>query len=416
MLRSIKFGTIDVSVRAKTLAQEKVDVVEQTSHTKRICDQCRRSVLANWGRSAPAVAWVNGILSVKVLHAIRKLAKSYPNYASAIAYVNRAFLMRMATARVTTNIVSSAKQIIARDIIAALDKTYRGVSFEGLPATLAEQVKFRVRYGSLGVLEREDGESDSEADLSSTSRPSKKRKGRKKTPHPTSFPQLSALPPTGKKTATRIYKLKQVREVELRDNRISNFEPSKGKKHLAPSSGFTRGRTPELPCSSCAKIRPRGPFKRCIVVDNEFGGACCNCQYDAKATKCTFYHPPAPPSPDTPDATRTKQAVLPDTATEAASRIYDLPYRREVEMRDGKTLLLGKEDWRSGNARSKARLEKNSYEVALAYTKGSEVDEPCIRCIKGSGPFLRCIVIDGEFNGACCNCRLNYKGPSCTFY
>jgi len=97
---------------------------------------------------------------------------------------------------------------------------------------------------------------------------------------------------------------------------------------------------------------------------------------------------------------------LPDTASIVARRIYSRKEVRELELRDGKTL------------RNLKRLKFN-LEAALGYTRGEEPEEPCATCsttIKHRGPFKRCIVVAGEFDRACCNCRYNSEGSACTLH
>ncbi|TVY44916.1 hypothetical protein LSUB1_G000562 [Lachnellula subtilissima] len=95
---------------------------------------------------------------------------------------------------------------------------------------------------------------------------------------------------------------------------------------------------------------------------------------------------------------------LPNTTSSVARRIYGMEEVRELELRDGRKLN---------------NLGRFNLEPALAYTRGEEADEPCASCAKAKrpkGPFQRCIVLAGEFNRACCNCRYNNEASGCTLY
>jgi hypothetical protein len=79
---------------------------------------------------------------------------------------------------------------------------------------------------------------------------------------------------------------------------------------------------------------------------------------------------------------------------------------RELELRDEKT---------------RRNLEKLKFnlEAALGYTRGEEPEEPratCSKTAKRRGPFKRCIVVAGEFDRACCNCRYNSEESACTLH
>ncbi|KAG4434520.1 hypothetical protein IFR05_009989 [Cadophora sp. M221] len=94
---------------------------------------------------------------------------------------------------------------------------------------------------------------------------------------------------------------------------------------------------------------------------------------------------------------------LPENATEAAKRISELPTLRPLRLRSKKRLV--------GLERGEAALE-----AALGQSRGETPSNPCGRCIqgKGKGPFQNCIVVPGEFSGACCNCWYYDDGWECS--
>ncbi len=50
---------------------------------------------------------------------------------------------------------------------------------------------------------------------------------------------------------------------------------------------YQRGTQPSNDCG-CVAPKPWGPFKQCVVLGTAFGGACMNCVYNAKASRCSF--------------------------------------------------------------------------------------------------------------------------------
>ncbi|TVY48678.1 hypothetical protein LOCC1_G001861 [Lachnellula occidentalis] len=114
------------------------------------------------------------------------------------------------------------------------------------------------------------------------------------TASPPTYDELKKLPRTASNAARRIYAMKEVRKLELRDGKTLN---NLGRFNLEPALGYTRGEEAEEPCAGCAKAkRPNGPFTRCIVVAGEFHRACCNCRYNNEASGCTLYRQTAAPT------------------------------------------------------------------------------------------------------------------------
>jgi hypothetical protein len=117
-------------------------------------------------------------------------------------------------------------------------------------------------------------------------------------PHapPQQYFDLLVLPDNATDVAKRINNKAEVREIELRQGKeLKGLE--KGKANLEASLAYTRGTEPSQPCATCSnEKRPRGPFKRCIVVEDEFDGACTNCRYNDEGKVCTFHRLNANPT------------------------------------------------------------------------------------------------------------------------
>lgn len=99
--------------------------------------------------------------------------------------------------------------------------------------------------------------------------------------------------------------------------------------------------------------------------------------------------------------------TLPAKVSPTAASIFQLPIQRELDLRPGKTL--------KGLATGRMNLE-----ASLGQMRGSApASGPCIRCarkFKPKGPFRSCIVVEGQFAGACCNCRYNNDGSGCDLH
>jgi hypothetical protein len=120
-------------------------------------------------------------------------------------------------------------------------------------------------------------------------------------------------------------------------------------------------------------------------------------------------NPPAlrpPPRTPPPPQQYFDLLVLPDNVTDVAKRINNKAEVREIELRQGKEL--------KGLEKGKANLE-----ASLAYTRGTEPSQACATCSNEKRPrglFKLYIVVEGEFDGACTNCRYNDEGKVYTFH
>ncbi|CZR56716.1 uncharacterized protein PAC_06605 [Phialocephala subalpina] len=111
--------------------------------------------------------------------------------------------------------------------------------------------------------------------------------------------------------------------------------------------------------------------------------------------------------PGLPAPTYPELRTLPSKVSPTAASIFQLPIQRELDLRPGKIL--------KGLAGGRMNLE-----ASLGQVRGSApASGPCIRCArswKPKGPFRSCIVVEGQFAGACCNCRYNNDGSGCDLH
>jgi hypothetical protein len=260
-------------------AKPNPDFIEKSKRYKRKNEFDRKKSLQAWDNDARAVAWVNSISSTKLLDAVGKLATSNRSYTSAIGYVNRAFLMRLEQPRGRSANWRANKELEIRkqDVIAAQAKKFRDNSLTDLPVTEVEQVKFGVRCGSFGLLEEDISKRIVEIDWSTVLPPNQDGSIFTKRCDVTSD------------AAKRIYKLQQVRELELQNSatlRLDDLSSRNRKLLLEAIVCYTRGILPSEPCTNCT--RGLGRFEHCVFLDGEFGGACCNCRINHKDSTCTF--------------------------------------------------------------------------------------------------------------------------------
>lgn len=54
-------------------------------------------------------------------------------------------------------------------------------------------------------------------------------------------------------------------------------------------------------------------------------------------------------------------------------------------------------------------------ESALAQVSGDRPERACEQCNMGCGPWVSCVVAEGEFGGACANCHWMSNGGFCSF-
>lgn len=224
------------------------------------------------------------------------------------------------------------------------------------------------------------------------------------------YPELKDLPDTATRTAKHISSMRQLRKLALRDGKALTGL-GLGTWKLEASLGYTRGEEAAQACSICSPNPRKGPFKQCIIVKNEFGGACCNCHYCSEGISCSLHRhytkdsalprSPLPPKyPAYPELTN-----LPDTTTRVAKILVKMPEKRELAFYNSKTL--------SGLKKFAPNLE-----ASLGYTRGDEAVQVCENCSKIGkrlGPFPRCVVVTKMFKGACCNCHYSAKAMNCSF-
>ena len=83
--------------------------------------------------------------------------------------------------------------------------------------------------------------------------------------------------------------------------------------------------------------------------------------------------------------------ILPARANRALRDISATPRLRDIELRPHRECAI--------------KGPHCNQEAALCQTRGQITTVPCQPCDKGNGVFIQCIVIPGEFNEACGNCR-----------
>jgi hypothetical protein len=118
---------------------------------------------------------------------------------------------------------------------------------------------------------------------------------------------------------------------------------------------------------------------------------------DSSSIDSSCTHPPRTMYPEL--------KTLPSKTQPIAKAIFPLPAVRTLELRSGKIL--------KGLEKGKVNLE-----ASLGQVRGTVPSAPCIRCartVRVKGPFTTCIVVPGQFDGACCNCRYNDDGSGCDF-
>lgn len=121
--------------------------------------------------------------------------------------------------------------------------------------------------------------------------------GRTTTPasHRLAYPSLAILPSNCTQVARRISEKIEIRVLEIRPNKtllLGNI-----KCNLEAALAYTRGQEVEEQCLTCVpKTRSRGPFQKCIVMPDEFDGACTNCWYNRRGTVCSLHRLNADPT------------------------------------------------------------------------------------------------------------------------
>ena len=95
--------------------------------------------------------------------------------------------------------------------------------------------------------------------------------------------------------------------------------------------------------------------------------------------------------------------ILPTKASQALKNMVAMPWKRPVALRPNKECKF-----------EPAARRNCNQEAALCQTRGDIREEPCVSCDKGKGIFAQCIVVPGEFGGACGSCRYNRKQAKCS--
>ncbi|KAK0646080.1 hypothetical protein B0T16DRAFT_412590 [Cercophora newfieldiana] len=59
---------------------------------------------------------------------------------------------------------------------------------------------------------------------------------------------------------------------------------------------------------------------------------------------------------------------------------------------------------------------RSNVEALFAHIAGEPARVPCKNCHKGHGPWVSCIIVDGQMCGSCANCWFNASGARCSFH
>jgi len=59
---------------------------------------------------------------------------------------------------------------------------------------------------------------------------------------------------------------------------------------------------------------------------------------------------------------------------------------------------------------------RSNVEALFAHIAGEPARMPCKNCHKGHGPWIHCVVVDGQMCGSCANCWFNASGARCSFH
>ena len=59
---------------------------------------------------------------------------------------------------------------------------------------------------------------------------------------------------------------------------------------------------------------------------------------------------------------------------------------------------------------------RSNVEALFAHIAGEPARIPCKNCHKGHGPWIHCVVVDGQMCGSCANCWFNASGARCSFH
>ncbi|KAG9238945.1 hypothetical protein BJ875DRAFT_274915 [Amylocarpus encephaloides] len=219
----------------------------------------------------------------------------------------------------------------------------------------------------------------------------------------------SAKPRYFPRTMSEIQNLLVVRPLELR--LVSNKCYPQGHKwwdrpaNKEAALAYQRGELQpvEFECQECEM--QRGPFPKCVRLEGYFKGACSNCKtYDIR--KCNFYQGQRVPktllevSPN--QELNTSRVPNITHLTGIAKKMQKLPVVRTLAIKPGHKI---QDPYRRSNR-----------EATLAYRRGAIPDVACEGCQSGGGLLLECVRLEGYFNGACGNCRIDDGQAGCSFF
>ncbi|KUJ12801.1 uncharacterized protein LY89DRAFT_194462 [Mollisia scopiformis] len=103
-----------------------------------------------------------------------------------------------------------------------------------------------------------------------------------------SYPSLAKLPRNCSLVARRSSEKQEVRDLELCANTELVFRNGNRSSKLEAALAYTRGEEAKKVCMNCARLGPNDPFQKCIVMPNEFEGACTNCRYNNAGNSCSL--------------------------------------------------------------------------------------------------------------------------------
>jgi hypothetical protein len=111
-------------------------------------------------------------------------------------------------------------------------------------------------------------------------------------------------------------------------------------------------------------------------------------------------------SPSTPAASAVLRSLAPAAARSSTkSAVLTLIEKKQIL----RAVKYRKNPLKNPERRSNA-------EAIAAYQRGVLPQPECTNCKRGNGPFVKCVQMDGQFGGACCNCKVNDGQAACSFY
>lgn len=191
----------------------------------------------------------------------------------------------------------------------------------------------------------------------------------------------------------------RVRPIELRPNQHLNL---KWDVNVTAAMAYIKGIESKSPCNRCTSRL--GPFCKCVVHPKTMDGACAGCYYRGQGAKCSFNA--MVPSQDVRGKSAKQLADEIEARTDVTNttflKLQAEPRKRDVEVRDTA----------EGVYFNKARNALS----AMVYMKGNEQEQMCTRCDQGMGPYVKCVVAEGVFGGACAGCHYGSKRRHCNLF